>query len=141
MKADIADPFTSADIRVRDTGLTATEEAQRATATVCRHAVDRDDAARLLAMLGLTPSLPAARKARKPRKPPKNPGRVVPPAAPTHWPCVDCGRGMWHKGWSDSEKPGRIAYGAHNLCCTCYQRWLKNTRTQRLGAKAAAKPV
>lgn len=131
-KTDISDPFTTAGIRVRGQHLAPEERDARACATIRRNSVDADDEAQLLAMLGLTPPAPRAPKpAKTPRKPPENPKRVVPPPEPTDWPCQDCGRGMWHKGWPDTEKTGRIAYGAHNLCCTCYQRWLKNTRTER----------
>lgn len=128
MKADIADPFTTADIRARGQHLDPEERDARACAAIDRHALNPEDRADLLAMLGLTPPPPPpAKSVRAPRKPPSNTGRMTTPAEPCEWPCEKCGRQMWHRRWGEESRPGRIAYGANGVCCTCYQRVLRHT--------------
>lgn len=134
VKTDIADPFTTAGIRARGQHLSPEERDTRACATIDRHALNPEDRAELLAMLGLTPPpAPTPKPPKPPRKPPVVSTRTAPPDRPQDWPCTRCGRNMWHRSWPDAERAGRIMWGARTVCTTCYQ----HVRRKELAEKNA----
>ncbi len=92
---------------------------------VCSHAVDSDDARRLLATLGLLDA-PPRRRLREAR-PKVRPALLPPVHAVNAWrrtanmptACVDCGRPLRRR---HEEREGAVQYAALGRCGSCYRR-------------------